>query len=297
MKAVVATMLAVSLLLSAGMANADEDVEARDDWFDVSAEKQEMGGTEQLGSSPSTSVAPSSAGTAPSATYNHQLACGDSNQNLATDEFSCDSTLIRCGTNDRGLLYYQTATFANGSEQVSGPLCLMPQDAEPTAVPAEAPPPPPTVTPGAVLRAFRRVPLPESELVIQPPGGQTLVGLETIFSTQARGFTEELRLLGRRVELAIEPSSYTWVNGDGTSQTTDWPGRRWRRGLPMSSYVSHVYDEPVRVVTRVDTTWTARFRVARGDWQEVPGTVTIEGEESPLRVRSASPRLVGVSDR
>jgi hypothetical protein len=295
MKAVVVTMLALFVLLPGARATADEGVEARDDWFDVSAETQEMG-TKQPGSEATASVAPSRSETSPTAAYSHQLACGDSNQNLATDEFACDSTLIRCGTNDQGLLYYQTATFTDGSEQVSGPLCLLPQDFEATTAAAETAPAPPRVTPGAVLRAFRRVPLPDSELVIQPPGGQTLVGLGTIFSTEAEGFTEELRLLGRRVELAIEPSSYTWVNGDGTSQTTDWPGRRWQRGLPMSSYVSHVYEEPVRVVTRVDTTWSARFRVGDGPWQEVPGTVTIEGEESPLRVRSASPRLVGVSD-
>jgi hypothetical protein len=38
---------------------------------------------------------------------------------------------------------------------------------------------PPEVTPGLVLRALRRVPLPASELVVQPPGGRTLVNLET----------------------------------------------------------------------------------------------------------------------
>ncbi len=38
---------------------------------------------------------------------------------------------------------------------------------------------PPEVTPGLVLRAFRRIPLPASEVVVQPPGGRTLVNLDT----------------------------------------------------------------------------------------------------------------------
>ena len=148
-----------------------------------------------------------------------------------------------------------------------------------------------------MLRAFERVPLPESELVVQPPGGQTLVGLDTIFSTEADGFTETVTLLGRSVELDIRPSSYRWSHGDSTEQTTDWPGEEWRRGGDASRYVTHIYDDRMRISTSVDTTWTAQYRVDGGAWQEVPGTVTIEGEAASLRVRSASPHLVGVADQ
>ncbi len=146
-----------------------------------------------------------------------------------------------------------------------------------------------------VQRAFERVPLPDSDVVVQPPGGETLVGLPTIFSTQAESFTETVTLLGRDVELDITPSSYRWSHGDSTVQTTDWPGQAWSRG--ENRYVTHTYDDTARLATRVDTTWSARYRVDGGAWQEVPGTVTIEGAASPLRVRSASPHLVGASDR
>ncbi len=154
----------------------------------------------------------------------------------------------------------------------------------------------PQVTPALVLRAFERVPLPESELVVQPPGGQTLVGLDTIFSTEAERFTETVTLLGRSVELDISPTSYRWSHGDSSEQTTDWPGQAWSRGGSASRYVTHVYDDRMRIATSVDTTWSARYRIGGGAWQEVPGTVTIEGDPAPLRVRSASPHLVGVSD-
>jgi len=147
-----------------------------------------------------------------------------------------------------------------------------------------------------VLRAFERVPLPESRVVVQPPGGQTLVGLDTIFSTGAEGFTESVTLLGRSVELDIAPTSYRWSHGDSTEQTTDWPGARWTHNGSAGGYITHVYDDTARLATSVDTTWSARYRVGDGPWQEVPGTVTIEGDAAPLRVRSASPHLVGAAD-
>ena len=226
--------------------------------------------------------------------YEEVLACGDGNSNLATDRFDCDPSLIRCGIGDRGFLYYTVATSADGTSTTSDPSCLEPSEVEDAATPVTARP---RITPALVLRAFERVPLPESELVVQPPGGQTLVGLDTIFSTKAEGFTETVTLLGRGVELDISPTSYRWSHGDSSEQTTDWPGQEWRRGGSASGYITHVYDDRMRVATSVDTTWSARYRIGGGAWQEVPGTVTIEGDPATLRVRSATPHLVGASDR
>jgi hypothetical protein len=189
-------------------------------------------------------------------------------------------------------MYNVTAHRPDGSSELVDSDCYLPEAVAAQAAPTARP----QVTPALVLRAFERVPLPESELVVQPPGGQTLVGLDTIFSTEADGFTETVTLLGRSVELDITPSSYRWSHGDSTEQTTDWPGEEWRRG-GAGRYVIHAYDDRMRVSTSVDTTWSARYRVDGGAWQEVPGTVTIEGQAASLRVRSASPHLVGVSDR
>ena len=145
-----------------------------------------------------------------------------------------------------------------------------------------------------VARAFRRIPLPESKLSIQPPGGETLVSLETVFSTAAEPFRRTVTLLGQQVELDIAPATFTWRHGDGSAQTTGGPGRAYGRGLPMSAYVTHAYVSLADALApRVDTVWTARFSVNGGPWQDVGETVTIQGPPSALAVREAEPNLVG----
>ena len=146
----------------------------------------------------------------------------------------------------------------------------------------------PQVTPGLVLRAFRRVPLPASELVVQPPGGRTLVNFETNFYTEQGEFTRVVRLLGQRVELRIWPESFTWHYGDGSSETTSSAGSAY-----PDLEITHRYLERGRVAVSVDTTYAADFRVGNGGWQPVDGTVTIPGEAESLRIVTARPVLVG----
>jgi hypothetical protein len=46
----------------------------------------------------------------------------------------------------------------------------------------------------------------------------------------------------------------------------------------------------------VDVTYSARFRVNGGTWQDIPETVTIAGPETVLRVAEATPVLSGRYD-
>src|SRR4051794_21896250 len=85
----------------------------------------------------------------------------------------------------------------------------------------------PQITQVMVLRALRRISLPKPAIMIQPPGGKTLVNFETIFHTEAKPFTRSVRLLGQRVDLEITPTSYTWSYGDGFTETTSSPGREY----------------------------------------------------------------------
>ena len=71
---------------------------------------------------------------------------------------------------------------------------------------------------------------PGLQLVVQPPGGKTLVNFDTLFRTEAEPFTRTVRLLGHRVDLEITPASFSWSHGDGTRQVTSDPGRAFQRG-------------------------------------------------------------------
>ncbi|WP_395658269.1 hypothetical protein [Nocardioides sp.] len=136
--------------------------------------------------------------------------------------------------------------------------------------------------------AFRRVPLPESELRIQPPNHRTLVNFATNFYTDDGELTRTVSLLGQRVELRIWPARYGWRFGDGAVRWTTSPGSAY-----PDLEITHRYLRQGRVAPSVDTTYAAQFRVNGGAWRDVAGTVTIPGSPEALRVVTARPVLVG----
>lgn len=144
------------------------------------------------------------------------------------------------------------------------------------------------LTPGLVLRAFRRIPLPEAKLLIQPPNGRTLVNFDTNFYTDQGEFTRTVTLLGRQVELRIWPETFAWKFGDGEVEETSSPGSPY-----PDLEITHAYRSKGRVAPSVNTTYAAQFRVGGGPWQDVAGTVTIPGSPQQLRVVTARPVLVG----
>jgi len=146
----------------------------------------------------------------------------------------------------------------------------------------------PSVTAGIAGKAFRNLALPASSLEVQPPNGQTLVNFDTNFFTRQGQFTRTVRLLGQRVDLKVWPSQYRWVFGDGESLASE------SAGAPYPDLViTHDYRSKGGVRPRVDTTYSAQFRVNGGAWRDVDGTVTIPGDPVDLRVRTATPVLVG----
>lgn len=147
---------------------------------------------------------------------------------------------------------------------------------------------PPQITNAMVARAFKRIPLPPSRLVVQPPGGETLVNFATNFYTEAAPFERSVTLVGQRVDLRIRPSGFGWSFGDGTATRTTTPGAAY-----PALDVTHEYTTAGRVGASVDTTYSAEFRVNGGAWEPVVGTVTMAGAPVALQVRTASPTLVG----
>ena len=132
----------------------------------------------------------------------------------------------------------------------------------------------------------RLAPLPPSRLVIQPPNGRTLVNFDTNFYTERPAFTRVVTLLGQRVTLRIEPVSFTWHFEGGESSTTTTAGAPYPRLL-----VTHDYQQKGDYDPRVDTTYTATFRVGGGPWRPVPGSVTITGPTVALEAVEARPVL------
>ncbi|QNN52284.1 hypothetical protein [Nocardioides mesophilus] len=148
--------------------------------------------------------------------------------------------------------------------------------------------PKPTVTPALVLNALRRLGLPAIEAKTQP-ADKTLVNFETIFYAEPRSFSRTITLLGQRVDIEAEPTQYTWLHGDGTSTSTTTPGAPY-----PAKEVTHVYSDAYQTVqARVDVTYSARFRVNGGAWQDIAETVTIAGPPTPLRVSEATAVLSG----
>ncbi|WP_344771863.1 hypothetical protein [Nocardioides panacisoli] len=146
----------------------------------------------------------------------------------------------------------------------------------------------PTITPPMVADAFQRIPLPASPLIIQPPGGKTLVNFETNFYTEQRPLDRTVRLLGQRIELRISVASYTWHFDDGAVLRTSKPGAPYPH-----LQITHNYLQKGGYRPSLDTTYVADYRVNGGAWHTVPGSVTIEGDAKSLRAIEARPVLVG----
>ena len=98
-----------------------------------------------------------------------------------------------------------------------------------------------------------------------------------------------MNLLGQRVELEIRPSTFRWVHGDGTTTTTRTPGAAY----PAKDVVYRYQHAHVTVQQHVEIVWTARWSLNGGPFQDVAGTVTTVGPDTPLAVAEATPLLSG----
>lgn len=205
---------------------------------------------------------------------------------------SC-SGLVRCSGAIDGVLYHVWRQDLRRPEDDRpwmrvGQTCVGENEAESLGV----------ITPGLVQREMEKLTWPKSELVIQPPDGVTLVNLPTNFYTENTAPTRQsVDLLGQRVEIEASPTSYVWRfsragDGDGRegpqSRTTTSPGAPY-----PDLDVTYAYRyAPVTMSPSVDTVYTGRYRVNRGPWQEIPETLTVEGEPQTLQVKEAAAQLV-----
>lgn len=183
---------------------------------------------------------------------------------------------IQCAAGDG--LYETTITYADGTQQQFLECKAEDTDRDPT--------------PDEVAAEFKKVGLPASTIVVQPPDGETLVNLETVFSSTAEPFDAPLTILDHQVVLHITPSKFTWHHGDGTSQTTTSPGAAWTEGADAEQLIHHVYTaKATDLGVSVDTTWSATWTLDGRDMGAVPGVVVKTGGASTLDVLEARPVL------
>lgn len=139
-----------------------------------------------------------------------------------------------------------------------------------------------------IIREFKKFSWPASDLVVQPPGGRTLVNLETNFYTLNTGPTNKaITVADQAVEIRATPTTYTFNFGDGTSTASATPGR------PHPNLdITHVYEEVDEVGVNLDTTYSGEYRIGDGEWVPIADTVTVLGATQELEIVEAVPQLV-----
>jgi hypothetical protein len=139
-----------------------------------------------------------------------------------------------------------------------------------------------------IVREFKRITWPVSDLVVQPPGGKTLVNFETNFFTlDKQAISQEVTVAGQQVTIRAVPTSYTFHFGDGTSTETSSPGR------PHPDLdVTHTYLRTGKVAVSLDTTYAGEYRIGVGEWVAIADTLTVTGDQQDLAIVEAVPQLV-----
>lgn len=170
--------------------------------------------------------------------------------------------------------------------------CLFPSGA---TTPVSAAAPAATIA-STVSTAFKSVAIPKPTLGIQPPGGETLVNIETVLAATAEPFSHTVTLLGQQVTLDITPTQFVWSHGDGTTQRTPTGGRPLTpaeadSGRIPEEAITHVYASKGTAAVSVAVIWSATWRLGKGAAQPVPGTVTTQSPVQNLTILEAHPQL------
>jgi hypothetical protein len=118
---------------------------------------------------------------------------------------------------------------------------------------------------------LENVPVPEIEIGVNPAPG--LVALPSWFwidGYDGSPIMASETLGGATVEVEITPTAYRWTFGDGTTLETTSLGREY----PATSDIRHTYEQSSLAAggafeVKVELTFSARYRVNGGAWQEL----------------------------
>lgn len=158
----------------------------------------------------------------------------------------------------------------------------------------------PQVT-GVDVRQEAQKLVPHPTIGTAPPGGTTLVNIETLLwvDTPSSRPLGTVTLLGHQVQITVALASVAWTFGDGHSETTPDAGTPYDRADPCSAklcddYWGHVFTTTGAHVITATITWTGTYRVDAGPAQTIPGTVT--GPPSTVTITARQARGILVRD-
>lgn len=174
-----------------------------------------------------------------------------------------------------------------GAWGLVGPTCFR------SVVPERSGESAPELTDAMILEQFHQTQfaLPESE--IEPPDGRALVNLPVYFELQwpEEGFEpmeiDTTDILGFEVRIRPTLESATYHFGDGNSQgpTTSLGG-----GYPDGD-VTHEYAAAAELGPWITVVFGGEVSVDGGEWEVIPGSVTVDGPANSLEILTSRNRL------
>ena len=180
----------------------------------------------------------------------------------------------------------EVETEPNGSQRLLRLMCDVPVGGRPAVT-------------AAMVRAQVQKLVPTPGIGIAPPGGISLVNIQTILwvQTAAERDLGTVTLVGQRVALRIHVQRVSWTFGDGTTAVTDSPGRPYSAAAPCrtatcAGYWGHVFRSTGPRTVSAQVSWAGEFRVGSGAWQSIAGVVTGPPRTTPITIREARGVLV-----
>lgn len=118
-------------------------------------------------------------------------------------------------------------------------------------------------------------------LVLEPTiesdnAGRGVRNAETNFYTLAQPVSLTTTIAGQDIELRATPVTFHWTYGDGTGTVTTHDGGNAQPEFNVPTPTSHVYEDTGSYTVGLTTVYVGEYRVAGGEWQLIPGTITLD---------------------
>ncbi|MGJ9424942.1 hypothetical protein ACHABX_03740 [Nesterenkonia halotolerans] len=161
--------------------------------------------------------------------------------------------------------------------------------------------------PGAVEEAFATLPIAGGAVQFEPD----LLGFgykdrHTHMFAEVETQTLSETLLGIPVEIRVQPQTFNWNYGDGTSGVTYDPGEAMPDNWAGETVVktnqetptSHIYTDTGRFPVALTTTFVGEYRVGGGGpWIVIPGSVDVQASPGEADIWRVAARNVSGSCR